>query len=150
MGVTSAVGLLLSELFCLCIWFRLCPCIKRHGILYVLPEVMWYEPLYNTYILNILFLSIFWRYTQLNDHPSAEKQLMYSAAPDDWATDHLWWSASPICREAVDVFYSPSRLGHRTLVVRVSLLCRETVDVFYSSSRLVKRFSESSKPCVIW
>ena len=39
-------------------------------------------------------------------------------------------------RETVRVFYSPSRLGHQTLVGGVLTLCRDTIGVFYSPSRL--------------
>ena len=70
-----------------------------------------------------------------------EKQSVYSTAPADWATRHLLgescplqrssrcilqpqptepqdtcWGSLALCREAVGVFYSPSRLSHRTLV----------------------------------
>ena len=40
-------------------------------------------------------------------------------SPLDWFVSHLGHSLVgfyPICSEAVNVFYSPSRLGHRTLV----------------------------------
>ena len=39
-------------------------------------------------------------------------------------------------KEAIGVFYSPSRLGHMTLVEGILTLYREAVGVFYSSSRL--------------
>ena len=43
----------------------------------------------------------------------------------------------PFCRGAIGVFYSPSRLGHRTLVWGWFLpLCRDAVSVFYCPSRL--------------
>ena len=48
--------------------------------------------------------------------PSAEMQSVYSAAPADWATGHLLGRVLPLCRDAVGVFCSPGRLGHRTLV----------------------------------
>ena len=40
----------------------------------------------------------------------------------------------PHCRKAVCVFYTPNRLGHRTLVgwVGVWPLCRDAVGIFYS------------------
>ena len=41
-----------------------------------------------------------------------------------------------LCRDAIGVFYSPSRLGHRTPVEGVFLLCRDAVGLFYSPSRL--------------
>ena len=42
----------------------------------------------------------------------------------------------PFCRDAVGVFYSLSRLGYRTLVGGVLPFCRDAVGVFYSLSRL--------------
>ena len=74
----------------------------------------------------------------------------------------LVWEELPLCRDAVGVFYSPSRqnhrtlveevlnplqrcswfiiqlssrLGHRTLVWEELPLCRDAVGVFYSPSR---------------
>ena len=44
-----------------------------------------------------------------------------------------------LCREAIVVFYSPSQLGHRTLVWGVLLLCSDAIYVFYSPSRLGQR-----------
>ena len=41
--------------------------------------------------------------------PLAEKQWMYSTAPADWA---IRWGCLSSRREAVDVFYGSSRLGH--------------------------------------
>ena len=38
-------------------------------------------------------------------------------------------------RYAVGVFYSPSRLGHGTLIREVLSFCRDAVGVFYSPSR---------------
>ena len=49
-------------------------------------------------------------------YPLAEKQSVHSTAPADWATGHLLVGVLPLNREAIGVFYSPSRLGHRTLV----------------------------------
>ena len=71
-------------------------------------------------------------------YPSAETQSVYSAAPADWATGHSLWGVLSICKDTVGVFYSPSRLGHRTLVVcrGVLSICRDTVGVFYSPSQL--------------
>ena len=43
---------------------------------------------------------------------------------------------SPLCRDAVGVFHSLSRLSYRTLVEGVLPLCRDAVGVFYSSSQL--------------
>ena len=45
----------------------------------------------------------------------------------------------PLCTDAVGVFYSPSWLGHRTLIGGVLLLCRDAVGVFYSPSWLGHR-----------
>ena len=52
---------------------------------------------------------------------------------------HSFGVILPICRDAVGVFHSPSRVGHRTLVEEVLLLCKDTVGVFYSPSRLGHR-----------
>ena len=41
-----------------------------------------------------------------------------------------------LCRDAVCVFFSPSRLGHKALVERILLLFRDAVCLFYSLSRL--------------
>ena len=49
-------------------------------------------------------------------YPPAEMQSAYSAAQIDWATGHSLGRVLPLCRDAVGVFYSPNRLGHRTLV----------------------------------
>ena len=49
---------------------------------------------------------------------SAEVQSVYSKTPGGWATGHLLGGLLPICRGAVGVFCSPSRLGHWTLVGR--------------------------------
>ena len=68
-------------------------------------------------------------------YPSAETQSVYSIAPADWATRHPW-GVLPFCREAVDVFYSPRGLSHKTLVGGVLPFCREAVGVFYSPGRL--------------
>ena len=43
------------------------------------------------------------------------------------------------CRDAVGVFYSPSQLGHRTLVGRALPLGRNAVSVFCNPSRLSHR-----------
>ena len=45
-------------------------------------------------------------------YPSAEMQLVYSTAPADRATRTLVGEVIPLCRDAVGVFYSSSRLGH--------------------------------------
>ena len=49
-------------------------------------------------------------------YPSAEMQYMYSTAPANWATGHSLGGVLPFCRDAIHVFYSPGRLGNRTLV----------------------------------
>ena len=49
-------------------------------------------------------------------YPSAERQSVYSTAPANWATWHLLGEVLSLCSDAVSVFYSASRLGHRTLV----------------------------------
>ena len=46
-------------------------------------------------------------------YPSAEMQSVYSATPTDWTTKHSLVGILPLCRNAVGVFYNPSRLGHR-------------------------------------
>ena len=40
---------------------------------------------------------------------------MYFTGPADWVTRFVG-GVSPLCRDIVGVFYSPSRLGHRALV----------------------------------
>ena len=50
--------------------------------------------------------------------------------------DTRWLGAYPFRRDAVDVFYSPTRLGHRTLVGSVLFLSRKAVSVFYRPSWL--------------
>ena len=60
------------------------------------------------------------------------------------STIRLFWVISRIldggvlllCRDAVSVFCSPSRLGHRTLFRGGLPLCRDAVGEFYSPSRL--------------
>ena len=42
------------------------------------------------------------------------------------------WRSLFLCSDAVGVFYSPSRLGRRTLTGEVLLFCRDAVCVFYS------------------
>ena len=44
-----------------------------------------------------------------------------------------------LCRDAVGVFYSLSRLGNMTLAGRFLLLCSDAVDVLDSSSQLGQR-----------
>ena len=55
-----------------------------------------------------------------------QRSSVYSTAPADWATGlslgEFYLSAEKQC-----VFYSPSRLGYRTLVGRVLPFCREAV-----------------------
>ena len=95
--------------------------------------------------------------------PSAEMQLVYSAAPANLATKTLIGKVLPLCRDAVGVFCSPSQLGHqdthwesltpsaemqlvysaapanlatKTLIGRVLPLCRDAVGVFCSPSQL--------------
>ena len=53
--------------------------------------------------------------------------------------DILGGGVLPLCRDAVSVFNSSSRLGHRTLVEGVLPLCRNAVSVFYRSSWLGHR-----------
>ena len=65
-------------------------------------------------------------------YPSPEIQSVYSTAP-------VVEGVLPLCRNAVGVFYSPSRLGHRTLVEGVLPLCSNAVGVFYSLNRLGQR-----------
>ena len=45
-------------------------------------------------------------------YSAAEMQLVYSTAPADWATRWGNLTRPTLCRDAVGVFYSPSRLGH--------------------------------------
>ena len=46
-------------------------------------------------------------------YPFAEKQLVYSTSPADWTRymQDTRWGILPLCRKAVGVFYSPSRLS---------------------------------------
>ena len=69
-------------------------------------------------------------------YPSAGVQTVYSTAPADWATRALVRGVLLLCREAVGVFYSTSRLGHRTLVGGVLPHRSEAVGLFYSPSRV--------------
>ena len=46
-------------------------------------------------------------------YPSAEMQSAYSTASADWATRTLIERVLPLCRDAVGIFYSLSRLGHQ-------------------------------------
>ena len=48
--------------------------------------------------------------------PSAEVQSVYSTALADWGTGDSFGRVLPLCRGAVNLFYSPSRLGHRRFV----------------------------------
>ena len=51
-------------------------------------------------------------------YPTTEPLSVYSTVPADWVIGYsLWEGVLPLYRAAVDVFYSPSQLGHRTLVV---------------------------------
>ena len=53
-------------------------------------------------------------------------QSMYSTVPAEWATGHSLGKSYPSAeKQAVGVFYSPSWVGHRTLVGEVLPLCRE-------------------------
>ena len=62
-----------------------------------------------SFICTILFLGG-------GSYPSAEKQSVYSTAPDDWIKGHsLEKGALLLCRDAVGVFYSPNRLGNCNL-----------------------------------
>ena len=54
-------------------------------------------------------------------YPSVERTLVYSTAQADWITGHLWVRVLPLLGNAVSVFYSRSRLDHRTLVVSEGL-----------------------------
>ena len=46
-------------------------------------------------------------------YPSAEMQSVYSTAPTNKATHYVCvWEAVTLCRDAVGVFCSPSRLSH--------------------------------------
>ena len=47
---------------------------------------------------------------------STEMQLVYSTVSANWATGHWLRGALPLCRDAVGIFYFPSRRGHRTFV----------------------------------
>ena len=51
---------------------------------------------------------------------------------------------TPFCRDEVDVFYRPSRLGHS--LEEVLPLCRDAVDVFYIFSRLGHSLGGSLTP----
>ena len=46
-------------------------------------------------------------------YPSVEKQSVYFTAPADWTTKTPVEEVLPLCRVAVSVFYSPSRLDHQ-------------------------------------
>ena len=47
--------------------------------------------------------------------PSAVMQLVYSAAPADWASEYSLGEFVPLCSDAVGPFWFPSLLGLRTL-----------------------------------
>ena len=56
-GVTSKVGLQLTQIFQTSLFVSLWFCVlRKHGVFYTfaIPEVTWYEPLYNTYIIWFL------------------------------------------------------------------------------------------------
>ena len=56
---------------------------------------------------------------------------MYSTAPADWVTRHLLvGGVLPLSRDAVGVFYSPSRLDHKTLIGGGSFLSPEMQSVY--------------------
>ena len=64
-------------------------------------------------------------------YPSAAMQSVYSAALTDWATGHtLGGGVLSLCRNAVGVFWSPSRLGHRTLILGESYPSAEMQSVY--------------------
>ena len=50
-------------------------------------------------------------------YPSTKKQMVYSSAQADSTTRNSSWGILPLYRKAVSVFYSPSRLGNKKLVV---------------------------------
>ena len=52
-------------------------------------------------------------------YPFAEMQSVYSTAPADCATEHSLGKVLPICRNAVTVFYSTSRLSHESSLGKV-------------------------------
>ena len=51
----------------------------------------------------------------------------------------ICWRVLPLCRDVFGVFYSPSRLGRRTLVGDVLPPCWDAVGVFYSPRQLGHR-----------
>ena len=101
----------------------------------------------------------------LGSNPSAEMQSIYFTASVDWATGDSLGEFLPLCRDAIDIFYNPSRLchrkliggvlplsryaigvfcshsrqGHKTLIWEVLPLCRDEVSVFYGPSQLCNR-----------
>ena len=70
---------------------------------------------------------------------STEIQSVYSTAPIYLATGHSFGRILPLYKDAVGVFFSSSRLEHRTLVGEILPLYRNAVGVFYSPSRLGKK-----------
>ena len=49
--------------------------------------------------------------------------------------DTRWGAVLSLCRDAVSVFYSPSRLDRKTFIGGVLFLCRDAVSDFYNPKR---------------
>ena len=66
-------------------------------------------------------------------YPFAEMQSVYSTASADWATRQSLGEVLPLCRDAVDVFCSPSWLGqnliwiHRCCTNCLYILCKDSL-----------------------
>ena len=73
---------------------------------------------------------------------SPQSSSITGASPSDCLVsypEHSLVGVSCVCRDAVNAFCSPSRLGHRTLVGWVLPNCRDAISIFCSPSWLGHR-----------